>query len=67
MDDETGNKTLRQFLLERAPEYIDRVPKHWLEEHQLSNNVQICMAVLLLIICIPGNVGHVLVFTAYSR
>ena len=67
MIDETVNITLRQFLLETVPEYIDNVPNHWLESHPLSHNVQICIAVMFLMICIPGNLGHILVFTAYYR
>ena len=67
MTEEPENITLRHFLLETVPEYIDNVPTHWLEAHPLSHNVQICIAVMFLMICIPGNLGHLLIFTTYYR
>jgi hypothetical protein len=68
MTENTVNKTLRSFLLETVPEYIDNVPvENWLEAPPLSHNVHICIAVIFLMICIPGNLGHLLVFTAYYR
>ena len=64
---ETTNDTLRTFLLDRVPEYIDNVPDHWLDEHVLSINIQVYVAMVFLVICIPGNLGHLLVFIAYAR
>ena len=64
---ETTNDTLRTFLLDRVPEYIDNVPDHWLDEHVLSINIQVYVAMVFLVICIPGNLGHLLVFIAYTR
>ena len=67
MFEEAANDTLRSFLLERVPEYIDNVPNHWLEEHILSPDIQLYVAMIFLVICIPGNLGQILVFIAYSR
>jgi hypothetical protein len=67
MEEETANDTLRFFLLERMPEYIDNVPTHWLEEHILSPDVQLYVAMIFLVICIPANLGQILVFIAYAR
>ena len=64
---ETTNDTLRAFLLDRVPEYIENVPDHWLDEHVLSINIQVYVAMVFLVICIPGNLGHLLVFIAYTR
>ena len=64
---ETTNDTLRTFLLDRVPEYIENVPDHWLDEHVLSINIQVYVAMVFLVICIPGNLGHLLVFIAYTR
>ena len=64
---ETTNDTLRTFLLDRVPEYIENVPYHWLDEHVLSINIQVYVAMVFLVICIPGNLGHLLVFIAYTR
>ena len=64
---ETTNDTLRTFLLDRVPDYIQNVPDHWLDEHVLSINIQVYVAMVFLVICIPGNLGHLLVFIAYTR
>ena len=64
---ETTNDTLRTFLLDRVPDYIQNVPDHWLDEHVLSINIQVYVAMVFLVICIPGNLGHLLVFIAYAR
>ena len=64
---ETTNGTLRTFLLDRVPDYIQNVPDHWLDEHVLSINIQVYVAMVFLVICIPGNLGHLLVFIAYAR
>ena len=62
-----SNNTLRTYLLERDPEYIDNVPHHWLEQSLPAFNVQVIVATMLLIICIPGNIGQILVFAAHRR
>ena len=61
------NGTLRHFLENRVPDYIGSVPPHWLDSHILSPDIQIYVAIIFLIICIPGNFGQILVFIAYSR
>jgi len=64
---EAGNNSLYAFLSQTAPAYIDVVPKYWLEHEQPVPSVQLCLAALLLIICIPGNISQLLVIIAYFR
>ena len=59
--------TLHSFLASHSPEYIDVVPWHWLEQDLPRVDVQIYASVVFLLICIPGNVGQILVITAYCR
>ena len=66
-NDAVDNRTLRDFLQETVPDYIGSVPPHWLESHILCSEIQILMAFIFLIVCIPGNFGQILVFIAYSR
>ena len=61
------NKTLRVFLTETIPEYIEDVPQHWLEQEPPFYCIQVLVAIVFLLICIPGNIGQILVFIAYSR
>ena len=61
------NKTLRVFLTETIPEYIDDVPQHWLEQDSPFYCIQVLVAIVFLLVCIPGNIGQTLVFIAYSR
>ena len=61
------NRTLRDFLQETVPDYIGSVPTHWLESHILCPEIQILMGFIFLIVCIPGNLGQILVFIAYWR
>ena len=61
------NKTLRVFLTETIPEYIEDVPQHWLEQESPFYCIQVLVAIVFLLICIPGNIGQTLVFIAYSR
>ena len=67
MLNKTPDDTLRRFLVDKVPDYIPHVPDHWLDEHVLSFHIQVSLAILFLMICIPGNFGHLLVFIAYSR
>ena len=67
MLNKTPDDTLRRFLVDKVPDYIPHVPDHWLDEHMLSFHIQVSLAILFLMICIPGNFGHLLVFIAYSR
>ena len=59
--------TLNSFLGNHSPEYIDVVPQHWLEQDSPRVEVQIYASVAFLSICFPGNVGQILVITAYCR
>lgn len=61
------NTTFHEFLLERYPEYIEVVPKHWLELGQPKPDVQLYISIILLVVCIPGNISQILVFLAYAR
>ena len=55
------------FLSKTRPELIQLIPKHWLYQQFMSHEVQICVAILFLVICVPTNVGHLLVFATYGR
>ena len=59
--------TLNSFLGNHSPEYIDVVPQHWLQQDLPRVDVQIYASVVFLLICVPGNVGQILVITAYCR
>ena len=67
MSEVPENKTLRLFLTETIPEYIEDVPQHWLEQESPFYCIQVVVAIVFLLICIPGNIGQLLVFVAYSR
>ena len=60
-------KYLKDFLNNTVPEYTDVVPSHWLEAHPPIPEVQLMISLVLLMICIPGNVCQLLVFIAYFR
>ena len=66
-EDAFDNRTLRDFLEETVPDYIGNVPPHWLESHMLSPEIQIYVAIIFIIICVPGNFGQILVFIAFFR
>jgi hypothetical protein len=61
------NNSLRSFLLENVPEYIEVVPEYWLEQEQPIREVQISVSMLFMIICLTGNTCQVLVMIAYAR
>ena len=61
------SKTLYAFLLKNLPEYIQIIPKHLLYQDYMSYSVQVLVATLFLIICVPTNLAHLLVFSTYSR
>ena len=65
--DENVGKSLRHFLLENSPNYIQAVPVHWLEQEQPSPDVQFYIALAFLVICIPGNISQLLVIIVYTR
>jgi hypothetical protein len=64
---EASNNSLIAFLLSTAPQYIEVVPNHWLKQDLPSYNVQTIVAILFLAICIPANIGQILIFVAYGR
>ena len=66
-EDGLDNRTLRDFLEKTVPDYIGNVPPHWLESHMRSPEIQIYVAIIFIIICVPGNFGQILVFIAYAR
>ena len=63
----TNEDCLIEFLLKTRPELIQLIPKHWLYQQFVSYDLQICVAILFLVICVPTNIGHLLVFATYGR
>ena len=63
------NKTtnLNCFLDKYAPAYIETVPQHWLYQDLPRIDIQVCISVAFLMICVPGTVSQILVFLAYCR
>ena len=58
---------LIEFLSTTRPELIQLIPKHWLYQQFVSHEIQVCVAILFLVICAPTNIGHLLVFATYGR
>ena len=62
------NNSLQVFLVERnSSDYIDVVPKCWLELGKPEPNVHLYFSIVFLTICIPGNLSQLLVMLAYTR
>ena len=65
---ELSNVSLRSYLIEQnCSEYIVVVPLHWLDQAAPLPGIQLATAILLLVICVLGNVSQILVFAAYYR
>ena len=54
-------------LLKISPDYIPMVPEHWLFQDVPSHNYQLFVSIAFLVIGIPANVGHILVFLSFAR
>ena len=63
----TANHTLKEFLEITLPEYTQVVPSHWLDSNEPQHSVQLLTAIVLLLICLTGNINQILVFIAYGR
>ena len=61
------NHTLKEFLDIKLPEYKQVVPSHWLDSNEPQPSVQLLTAIVLLLICLTGNINQILVFIAYGR
>ena len=62
-----NNRSIFASLLRISPEYIPMVPGHWLFKDILSYDYQLFVSIVFLLIGIPANVGHILVFLAFAR
>ena len=62
-----SNNSLRAFLWKTAPDYIPMVAGHWLTQESPSQYIQKYAAIAFLSICVPSNIGHILIFVAYGR
>ena len=60
-------RSILEFLLQTAPEYIKSVPKHWLKQDLPPANGQTYLSIAFLIIGIPAHLCHIVVFLAYAR
>ena len=58
---------LLTYLVETVPEFVKVVPKHWLLEDVPFFHIQTIVALLLLVICVPANIAHILIFVAYGK
>ena len=66
-EDIVNNGSIFAFLLLNFPDYIPMVPSHWLSQDNPSYYNQIFVSISFLIIGIPANIGHILVFLAFAR
>ena len=66
-EDIVNNGSIFAFLLLNFPDYIPMVPSHWLSQDNPSHYNQIFVSISFLIIGIPANIGHILVFLAFIR
>ena len=65
--EETEIKSLRTYLFERVPEYIQMVPNHWLDQEEPLPGLQFYISIIFLMICISGNISQILVMIAFCR
>ena len=59
--------TLRDYLMNSTPDFIQVVPSHWLERGSPRHDLQLSLSILLLFICVTGNATQILVVIAFSR
>ena len=64
---EASNNSMFAYLLITSPKYMEIVPNHWLQQDFPSYNVQTFVAIFFLIICVPSNIGQILIFVAFGR
>ena len=62
-----SNRSILAFLLSNFPSYIEMVPSHWLSQDLPSHGIQAFVSIAFLIIGIPANIGHILVFLAFAK
>ena len=62
-----GSDTLRDYLLNSKPDFIQVVPAHWLDQPPPVPDTQLAISIILLFICVPANISQILVVYAYSR
>ena len=54
-------------LLKTSPDYIPMVPEHWLFQDIPSHKYQLFVSIAFLVLGVPANIGHILVFLAFVR
>ena len=59
--------TLRDYLMNSTPDFIQVVPSHWLERDSPRPDLQLSLSILLLFICVIGNASQILVVIAFNR
>ena len=59
--------TMRDYLMNTTPAFIQVVPSHWLERDSPRPDFQLSLSILLLFICVIGNTSQILVVIAFSR
>ena len=60
-------QTMRDYLMNTTPDFIQVVPSHWLERDSPTPDLQLSLSILLLLICVIGNTSQILVVIAFSR
>jgi hypothetical protein len=60
-------KSLFDFLLENSPESIEIFPSHWLGQEAPIRSIQLFISIVLLVICVSGNITQLVVLAAYAR
>ena len=60
-------QTMRDYLMNTTPDFIQVVPSHWLERGSPRHDLQLSLSILLLFICVTGNATQILVVIAFSR
>ena len=62
-----GYQTMRDYLMNTTPDFIQVVPSHWLERDSPRPDLQLSLSILLLFICVIGNASQILVVIAFNR
>ena len=61
------SKSILEFLLLTAPEFVKMVPSHWLEQILPPSYGQLSISIAFMIIGIPAHICHIIVFLTYIR
>ena len=61
------NTTLREFLEENSPGYLEKVDDHWLEQTVPSQYERTGLAIAFFILCVPSQICQILVIAAFCR